>query len=151
MTARFQLLTEDFAEDVVKMSLDFYAEDAGIVVVNAENMRRTIEHWRTFPQAGCIYTFHLNDDIVGYANFIFYWSNEYGGTIINLDELFVKKAHRKKGIALGFLSRLYEIFGELVVGYELEVHPTNKQVIHLYQKAGFSINENSFMLKLKCY
>ncbi len=150
-TVHFAPLTDQFNEEVVKMFLDFYAEDSGIVAVSEKNIRSTIEHWKQFPEAGCIYIFLFNEEVIGYANFIFYWSNEYGGKIVNLDELFVKRAFRKKGIALDFLFKLGELFDKSVVGYELEVHPQNKQVINLYKKAGFSINENSFMLKLTGY
>jgi RimJ/RimL family protein N-acetyltransferase len=147
----FRKLKEEDYEEVVSMFFDFYAEDKSRVAVTAQNMKRTIRHWNDFPNAGCIYTFHLDNCVVGYANFIFYWSNEYGGEIVNLDELFIKKEYRGKGIALRFLADLDKLFGELVAGYELEVHPTNKGVIKLYEKAGFSINENCFMLKLKTY
>jgi GNAT superfamily N-acetyltransferase len=147
----FRKLEEKDQEEVVSMFFDFYQEDKSSVPVTAQNIKRTICHWNDFPNAGCIYTFHLDNCVVGYANFIFYWSNEYGGEVVNLDELFIKKDYRGKGIAFRFLADLDKLFAESIVGYELEVHPTNKSVIKLYEKAGFSINDNSFMLRLKTY
>ena len=43
-----------------------------------------------------ILLFKQHRKIIGYALLINYWSNEYGGDIVYVDELFVKESYRSK-------------------------------------------------------
>ena len=43
-----------------------------------------------------ILLFKQHRNIIGYALLINYWSNEYGGDIVYVDELFVKESYRSK-------------------------------------------------------
>ena len=135
--------------EIIKMCLSLYAEDTGAYTMTVEKINSTIQQWKDFPEKGNIIVFEVNKHLIGYANLIYYWSNEYGGNIIILDEIFVKKDYRNKGVTTRFIQEFHHIFDKPVAGYELQVHTGNDNAMRLYQRLGFTKNPNTFMLKLK--
>ena len=144
---RFGRLEEEQAE-FEEMVLGLYQEDPAGEAITREKIRGTIHELERHPEKGTIIVFRVDEAVVGYAILIFYWSNEWGGDIINVDELYVKPAWRNQGIATVFFERLQEgEFGE-AVALALEVTPTNEGVRRYYQKLGFELSENRHLVKI---
>lgn len=74
---------------------------------------------------------------IGYAIITSYWSNEEGGDVIVLDELFIDVTERKKGYAKLFLQWLEENF-KSASAITLEVLTSNHSACELYSKAGYT-------------
>ena len=66
-----------------------------------------------------------------------YWSNEFGGTLLFVDELFVDEAFRGRGIARSFLAFVAEQRPYQAVALALEVTPRNVRARALYESLGF--------------
>src|SRR5262249_15334493 len=91
---------------VVEMMSGLYREDPPQKPVNPESFRRTVRHFLDHPEAGRIFEFWSLQEVVGYAIVVPYWSNELGGTLACLDELYVVAGSRRQGIATAFLDHL---------------------------------------------
>ena len=86
-----------------------------------------------------------NEETVGYALLIHYWSNEYGGMLLFLDELFISEPFRGKGIGAAFLEALKAGVFYKTVGLVLEVMPSNERALKLYLDHGFVLDERNHL------
>ena len=75
--------------------------------------------------------------VAGYALLIPYWSNEFGGIVVLLDELLVEQQFRGQGIGRAFLRFLDEHRPFEAVALALEVSPKNAGARALYESMGF--------------
>jgi ribosomal protein S18 acetylase RimI-like enzyme len=140
-------MTDTSAEAaVVQMMAALYHEDPPQKPVDPESFGRTIRRFLDQTHTGRIVLFWLLDEIVGYAIVVPYWSNELGGSLAFLDELYVVPQARKRGIATAFLNSLREQrpFDALVA--LLEVSPDNVRAKRLYAAMGFRKRKNETMV-----
>ena len=91
--------------------------------------------------------FEMDNEIAGYALLFKYWYNEYGGMVLNIDELFVKRAFRDRGIASRYLAHLSEGIDDCVA-LSLEVLPSNEGAYFLYKRSGFAEKETITLYKI---
>jgi GNAT superfamily N-acetyltransferase len=89
-----QAADDDF---VVEMSLRLLSEDPGPLRVAANNMRATLALLRREPGRGRAVVLEIEGQVSGYALLIRFWSNELGGEICEVDELFVAPEYRNRG------------------------------------------------------
>ena len=134
------------AAAVEQMMATLYTEDPSAHPILSANFRRTIDTLLTDPAAGRIILFTQDSTPLGYAILIPYWSNEFGGRLIMVDELFVLPAHRGQGIAKQFFAHLKSTRPMNAVGLALEATPTNTRAQKLYQSLGFHPRKNSAMI-----
>lgn len=91
-------------------------------------------------------------DIDGYALLCSFWSNELGGEVCIIDELFVAPEARGQGAATelvqGLRERRWPWFRD-AVAVELEVTPSNARARALYERLGFRPYENALMRALQ--
>jgi ribosomal protein S18 acetylase RimI-like enzyme len=129
-------------EAIVAMCIALNAEDPGPEPVTAEQVRRTLALLREQPSRGCAVLCIAGGDVAGYALLISFWSNELGGEVCNIDELFVVHGHRGHGIATALISGLArggEPFWPVrPVALALEVSPQNERAVGLYRRLGFA-------------
>jgi GNAT superfamily N-acetyltransferase len=128
-------------ESLVRMCLALYAEDPGPEPVSVENIRRTLFALREKPMRGRALVLEQDGEACGYALVIPYWSNELGGDIDIIDEIFVDRPYRGRGHATTLIAGLAggtEPFASKVVALALEVTPDNLRARRLYERLGFS-------------
>jgi predicted N-acetyltransferase YhbS len=130
--------TADFNE-LKTMIFELYADDKATTVgsMSVENVVKTIERLQKSPSELEIVVFTIQDQIVGYALLTWFWSNEFGGRMLMIDELLVKESFRNQGIASRFFDHLFseKRYGE--VGYLLEVGTAKKKTAAFYERMGF--------------
>ncbi len=144
---RFTAFTDDDLPELEAMALDLHAEDVGSEPMSAVKVRRTVRELTCRPDKGRILLFRIAGDVVGYAIVIHFWSNEYGGDILDVDELFVKPAWRGRGIGAGFIRHLAGSAGDSVVGLQLEVSPRNTRAAGFYRREGFAPAPNHVLFR----
>jgi GNAT superfamily N-acetyltransferase len=84
----------------------------------------------------------------GYALLCSFWSNELGGEVCIIDELYVVPSARGRGIGTGLVTSLLRRelpWFERAVNVELEVTPGNARARALYERLGFRAYENALM------
>lgn len=111
------------------------------------DVMRTFREFSQKPDKGGIYIFKRNNIPVGYAILINYWCNGYGGNLVVIDEIFIRKEVRKQGIAKEFMEYLIKKYGKRCVAISLEVHPKNKNAQMVWKKLGMESEGYLFMIK----
>jgi GNAT superfamily N-acetyltransferase len=132
------MIDRRWTPDVLRMMRELYEEDAQDLRVDPAAFPSTIDHLLDNPASGRIVLFTDGRFLHGYALLVSYWSNEWGGVVLLLDELFVDKEFRGRGIAKSFFNYLERErpFGAVVIA--LEVSSKNARARALYESMGFS-------------
>ena len=126
-------------ESLVGMCMQLYYEDLGGLTVRPENMRATLRALRREPCRGRAVVLEIEDQPSGYALLIAFWSNELGGNICEVDELFVMPEHRSQGHGKSLFKAIAEgnLWPTWIAGIALGVTPDNVRARRLYERLGF--------------
>jgi len=143
MEINFRPFKPEDNSELREMIFALYSEDPDGGKVKEENIAGTINELTVHPEKGSIVIFQSGEEIAGYGILVFYCSNEYGGDVLHLDELYVKPAWRNKNIASDFINS----FSGKVKAIILEVIPTNSRAMRFYEKLGFKISKNIWFVK----
>jgi ribosomal protein S18 acetylase RimI-like enzyme len=130
---------------LVGLMRQLYEEDPAERPVPAENFARTLREFETRPEKGTVLVIDRDGEVVGYAILINFWSNECGGNVIIIDELYVAQSCRRQGIGSDFVRHLIDNEWNNAVAVRLEVTPTNARARRLYERLGFSSHKNETM------
>lgn len=143
------VVMEDAAKSpmVCQLMEALYIEDAAASGDGRRAFSATIEHLLNYPDDGQIVLFLNSATTQGYALLIPYWSNEFGGKILFVDELYVAPDARGQGIARGLFSWIagQRPFGAVAVF--VEVSPANHRARSLYESLGLSERSNRTLAK----
>ena len=134
-------------EELVRMIEALYVEDPSPHAPTAAGARRTLAKLGGDPGRGVAAVIVDGDGrACGYALLIAFWSNELGGEICVIDELWVAPSARGRGVATWFvqllLARRAPWFQD-AVAVELEVTPSNARARALYERLGFAVKKNA--------
>jgi GNAT superfamily N-acetyltransferase len=133
--------------EVLAMMRSLYSEDQATSSPDPAKFPLTIAFLLSNPSLGRIMLFLENGNVSGYALLIPYWSNEFGGTLLFVDELFVIRKARNRGIATRFFAFLEQERPFSSVALALEVSPRNLSAHQLYESLGFKIRDNSMLTR----
>ena len=140
---QFATMTDlGYEADVLCMMEALYGEDEPASEVDRGKFPLTLHTLITEPARGRIVLFLEASTVRGYALLIPFWSNEFGGTVLLIDELFVKPEARNRGIGRGFIQFVGDARPFDAVAMMLEVSPTNTGARRLYESVGFSRRRN---------
>lgn len=142
---RYYSPKEDFGL-LCKMILWLYTEDPEGEEVTVDKIRLTVNEAMLRPDKLSIFMLENEKEVIGYSILTFFWSNEHGGDIINIDEIFVAPEHRSKGFGTAFIDSLHEIY-PMAKGLKLEASPSNLKAIKGYKNMGFTEAANIHMIK----
>lgn len=148
MDIKYREYQESDFERFCRMVLTLYTEDPEGEPVTVDKIRLTVKETREHPDKLTILIFEHEGIIVGYSILTFFWSNEHGGDIINIDEVFVDPAYRNRGIGTAFMDNLFGRF-PTAVALKLEVSPSNHRAKRGYERAGFTDAPNIHMMKVR--
>jgi len=129
----------DEDDSIVAMCLALNSEDPGVAPVSEAQIRRTLEVFRREPHRGRALVLEVDGSSVGYALLIPFWSNEYGGEVCEVDELFVAPSHRDRGLGSSLFDALErgEVGNRSAVAIALGVTRNNTRARRLYERLGF--------------
>ena len=143
----FRNFNESDRRELEKMILALYSEDDYGEPMSVEKIDKTIAEMKHSHEKGNITIFENEHGVVGYAIIVFFWSNELGGNVAEIDELYVKSEWRNKGIGTKFLDYLGNRKMFKMVGLQLEVTPTNERALDYYNRYGFKESKNKQLYK----
>lgn len=143
MDIKYRQFKNSDSEVVAELIKNLYQEDPGGKPMLEQKIQKTFDSLTKHPDRGTIMLIEKEHEIIGYSILINFWSNEFGGNIIEIDELYIKKEFRSKGIGTNFIKYLKDNkFGNLVA-LQLEVTPTNTKARTLYENLGFKLHKNT--------
>ena len=128
---------------IVALSSALYVEDPGVRPVPPEQTRRTLAELRKNPVRGQAWVCGSGAEPAGYAFLIYFWSNEVGGEICTIDEVYVKPEARGRGLGRALFAKL--IAEKNYPSLDLEVTPANARARAFYEGLGFSPLKNQHM------
>lgn len=133
-------------EALLSLMKALYAEDSEGKPFTSDKGEKTIEELSRYPEKGMITLFEIQGKMVGYSIIIFFWSNEYGGNITTIDEIYVVSEYRGQGLATTFIEYLKNQKLRRSVAIELEVTPSNSRAKKLYTRLGFKEADNTHLV-----
>jgi ribosomal protein S18 acetylase RimI-like enzyme len=139
--------TDEYFIELSKMVLALYIEDPGGEALSIEKIEQTVKEASAHPDKLRIIMILDGEVAVGYAILNFIWSNEHGGDIVNIDEIFIKPQYRSKNIGSEFINRLITMHPH-AKALKLEASPSNLKAIKFYERIGFSTAPNLHLLRL---
>jgi ribosomal protein S18 acetylase RimI-like enzyme len=134
-------------EAIVALCRALYEEDPASKPVPDSHHRRTLAMLRASPVRGRAVVLE-EGGVIGYAILAACWSNELGGEVLILDELYVAPQHRSRGHARALIEALMRGEGPWPgkpVALELEVTPDNARARALYERLGFKVKRNAVL------
>ena len=131
--------------DLSEMIFSLYREDPEGEPITASKIDATVAESQNSPEKAAIYMITKDNQNIGCAILVYFWSNEFGGNILTIDELYIKEKHRDQGVATAFFS-FVERF-ENKVALQLETTPSNQRASALYKRLGFVPAQNTHMIK----
>ena len=134
-----------------RLAAALYAEDPSPVLGAPGHLPETLRALRAAPHRGRAVACELAGAVVGYALLIGYWSNELGGEVTVIDELYVAPGGRGRGLGTSLIA---EVSGGRhcpapPVALMLEVTPDNARAQALYARLGFAGKNHSWRKLLR--
>lgn len=121
------------------MCRDFFSSPAVCHEIKEKDMKTTFE----LTQKGSPYLRGLmmteGDDILGYVLLSFTYSNEVGGMVVWIEELYVKEAYRNQGFGKQALDWIIRKYQDTTKRFRLEVTEENEGAKKLYRSFGFDM------------
>ncbi len=136
---------------IAEMCDSLYREDPSPDVNPRKNIQATLSKFAEEPNRGVALVYLEQNVPVAYALLAAFWSNELGGEVCTIDELFTQREFRSRGIAKNLFAKLNnrtELGPQGTVAIELEVSPGNARSRSLYVQLGFTPIKNSLLRKM---
>jgi len=147
ITTLFRFCVEADLQAVQQLVNDLYASDPNVSDLRPDIALTFLELSRK-PEKGRLVVFEKDSQIIGYCIAIFFWSNEYAGNIVEIDELYISEHHRGSGIGTALFKWLKQTFADHLAGFSLQVAHHNKDARRLYEKLGFLSSRNEHMIRI---
>ena len=143
--------TESDDDVLVEMCLGLYQEDPGPLPGDARPMLETLATLRREPWRGRAVVLDVGQQVVGYALLIAYWSNEFGGEVCAVDELYVVRDFRGRGHGAALFEAIErgDVWPAPVVAVVLGITPGNTRARRLYERLGFAAVGVSMVKKFR--
>ena len=125
---------------IAELCRRLYVEDPGPLPVSEQNIHATLAALRSDPARGQAVVLDIDGKVSGYALLIPFWSNELGGEICEVDELFIAPEHRNQGHATAMFAAITQgaLWQRTIVGFALGVTRDNVAARRLYERLGFA-------------
>ena len=121
--------------EYIKMAEDFYSSPAVLSPVPKSHFEITFDEL----MKGSAYTqgfiFEFDEKIAGYGLIARTYSQEAGGIVIWIEEIYVKSAFRNQGLGSEFIEYIKN--NVPAKRYRLETEPENIKAQELYKRHGF--------------
>ncbi|MGI6030184.1 MAG: GNAT family N-acetyltransferase [Eubacteriales bacterium] len=127
---------EDKAE-LFAMWEDFYGGTATLHGINWDNTTRTFEQCvKGNPYLRGLILEEEGEGMMGFCLLSFTWSNESGGMVVLVEELYTRPQCRGRGYGRQLMQWLEKEYPE-VTRFRLEATFSNEDAIRLYRKLGY--------------
>jgi GNAT superfamily N-acetyltransferase len=138
----------DEDQAVVEMSVALYGDAAAAMGITPSRVHATLRKLRAEPVRGRVLVLDSRGILAGFCLLASFWSNELGGEVCVIDELYLKEDWRGFGHATALVEALKtdrSLWPARPVAFELEVSPRNPDARRLYERLGFRDKDNATM------
>lgn len=124
--------------EYISMVTDFYNSDAVCHTVDTQNFKKTFDELMRDDTYAEGYIFEKDGAVSGYALLAKTFSQEAGGIVIWVEEIYVKPSFRGRGQGKEFLKSIISRLGHGVSRIRLEASACNSRAVKLYRSLGFT-------------
>ncbi len=121
----------------VNMARDFYKSEAVISEIPTQNILNTFDEVTSNSPYAKAYIIEHGGEIAGYALIGITYSNEAGGLVVWVEEIFIKENFRGLGLGSEFLSYVEDEFSDKAKRFRLEISHGNDAAPRLYERKGY--------------
>lgn len=129
----------------IDCSKTFYSSSAVDHQVDESNFAATFDLLMKDDPGVLGYILECDGERAGYFLASFVYSNEVGGTVMLMEELFILPEYRGQGLATSLFDYVKANFSDKVRRFRLEVTKSNVRAARLYERMGFKILNYSQM------
>ncbi|HCR43196.1 MAG TPA: N-acetyltransferase [Ruminococcaceae bacterium] len=129
------------------MARDFYSSDAVDHEIPEAHFCRSFDEMMRSDNYMAGYIIECEGKAAGYAVLAKTFSQEAGGMVLWIDELYVKPQYRCHGLGHEFFSYLKRNMPDNIRRVRLEVEDSNVRAAALYKETGFKYLDYSQMIK----
>ena len=130
-------ITINDKDQFLSMTRDFYSTDAVIAPIPESYHTGVFEELMNGNLFLDAVILEKNGETAGYSLLNFSWSQEAGGKVVWVEELYVKPEFQGQGLGKVFFAYLQANYP--AARYRLEVEPENERAVGLYKKTGFEV------------
>ena len=123
----------------LSMSRAFYAGGAALHPVSEANCLKTFALCMQKHPFVRGLMFWEDGIPAGYALLSFTHSNESGGLVVWIEEVYVKADFRGRHLGTQFFTWLFDAYGKQATRFRLEVCASNPRARRLYERLGFTL------------
>lgn len=131
----------------LEMTQEMYHSNAVLHPIPAEYCEKTFEELMRSEQYAFGFLIEYQERPAGYALLAKTFSQEAGGMVIWIEEIYIRPEFRSKGLGKEFFAYLHENMDESVVRLRLETEFENTKAKKLYANLGFEELEYAQMVK----
>ncbi len=128
-------ITKEDKQIYTEMAKDFYSSPAVLENIPEENITSSFDLFLAGTPYGDAFIFEEDGNILGYGVLAYTHSQEAGGKVVWIEEIYVKKEYRGGGHGSKFLE--YVKNNVPAKRYRLETEPENTRAAALYRRHGF--------------
>ena len=125
-------------QQYIAMCREFYSGDAVLHPVPENYFQRTFDALMEHSPYAAAYIIEQNGETAGYALLAKSFSQEAGGIVIWIEELYIRPQFQGHGLGTAFFRFLEEQNDGTVKRYRLEYEPDNVRGAALYRRLGFT-------------
>ena len=122
---------------LVSMVERYHEETRTGLFVNQAGVVATLKELNAHRREGSWFVFEIEEEVVGYCLVANRWSNGLGGTMLHVDELYVRPGRRGRGIASDFLGLLAKVAPDDAVAISIELPAGSRRARGLLGRLGY--------------
>lgn len=123
-------------EKYVSLAKKFYNSDAVLHEISKNNFYKTFNEFMHSDIFIEIYLLELDEKLIGYFLLSKTYSQEVGGKVLLIEEIFIESEYRNKGISKKIFNFIFETYGDYK-RYRLELTKNNNIAFNAYSKMNF--------------
>ena len=124
----------------------YHTGTATLHAVPQAHFLRTLDTIKKKPELARLLMLEEEGVLAGYLLLSFMWSNEAGGSMVLLEELYIKPEYRGKSFGTQAFEWVFAQYPH-AVRYRLEVSQQNEKAKRLYERLGFETLDYIQMIK----
>lgn len=135
-----------YAKELTNMMLDFYNSDAVLHNIDKKNIDDTVEMLGEGSIYADVFILLVDDDIAGYSLISKTHSNEAGGIVVWVEEIYLKEKYRKNKYSKLLVEHIFNIYKN-AKRFRMEAVKDNETSINLFTSYKFEKLEYVQFLK----
>ena len=140
-------LTENDRDLYIRLAEEFYSSDAVLHPIPRTYIERTADEALQSDAYAEIYLLECEGEPAGYGLTARTFSQEAGGSVLWIEELYIREQFRSRGLGSEFFAYVEKKYEGRAARFRLEVEEDNVRAISLYKRLGYEVLDYTQMIK----